>query len=209
MDHLLALRGYFVYAAIFGGLVMFCCRRSIRHDAIATSDYWTKAFRIIPFAEMFFAASHWDQRKMRAAATFWSVGFLCCIPFALEKLEKMERAGAVESGGANPLAGGGSAALDRMNSAAMKPIEFLQRKARLEKLNQLLIPWYEAMRMQRAALTGATPGTVEAFNTEAAAYKELLQFTVCETQAIAAWESTTGAEEAVNKDDLEEVLRGR
>ena len=178
MDHLLALRGYFVYAAVLGGVVMFCCRRSIRHDAVATSDYWTKAFRIIPFAEMFYAAGHWDRRKMRIAASSWAIGFLCCVPSALEKLEKMEREGAEESGGANPIAARGSAALARMDSAAMKSIDFLQRKARLEKLNQLLSPWYEAMRMQREALTGAPPGTVEAFNTEAAAYKELLQFTV-------------------------------
>jgi len=205
MDQILALRGYFVYAAVFGGLVMFCCRRSIRHDAIETSDYWTKAFRIIPFAEMFFAASHWDRRKMRAAATFWSIGFLCCIPFALEKLEKMEREGSQEGGGADPVAGRGSTALARMDPEGMKFMDFLQRKARLEKLNQLLVPWFEAMRMQRAALTGAAPETIEAFNTEAAAYKELLQFTASEAQAIAAWEATTGAEEAGDEDDAEEA----
>ena len=203
MIHLLALKAYFIYAAVAGGILMFCCRRRIRAEAIETSEYWTKAFRIIPFAEMFFAASHWGRPKMRLTAALWIFGFLCCLPFALDKLESLEREDALKSS-TEALPAGGPAALAKLERGALDSIAFSQRKTRFDKLNELLAPWYEEMNARRNALTGAPRETIEAFNVEAAAYTELRQFTNVEFQAIAAWESRVQAEQATAADEADE-----
>ena len=174
IHHLLAAKDCFGYLAVAGGILMFFSRRSIRSVATESSDYWIRAFRIIPFAEMFFAASHWERPNIKTSTAFWCAGFLCCIPFALVKLESYERKSTL------PQSDGEIPSAEQLGAVRGGNVDFTellragQRQERLDELNALLMGWYKQMSARRAALNGAATATVEAFNLEAAAYSELL-----------------------------------
>ncbi len=192
IHHLLALKGCFGYLALAGGIVMYFSRRNIQSVATKSSDYWMRAFRIIPCAEMFYAASHWERTNLRTPTAFWCAGFLCCIPFALVKLDQYEREARFEQ------SDGDAPSAEQLGVVAGKDLDFAevlracQRKERLDELNVLLTGWYREMSSRRATLTGAATAAVETFNVEAAAYAELLKLVKQERSELAVIQSRLG-----------------
>ncbi len=184
IERFLAWQGCFGYVAIGGGILMFFTRRSVKGEAVATNEFWRRAFRIIPFAEMFFAASHWSRGKMKIAAAVWGTGFLCCVPFSLMKLQSYEQKHALRQSGEGEKPAGLEAMLAAGDGG--EAIRLWQRETRLAALHSRLLGWFQAMSAHRAALAGAAPAEIVAFNAEAAAYAELIKLASDEDAGIAA-----------------------
>ena len=180
---------YFPYLAIAGAILIYLARRRIKPHETELSHYWFRAFRIVPFAEIFFAASHWEQPKMRSSVAVWIIGFSLCMPFAVEKLQSYERNRLLEKHRQRAAIEGDFSDSDTDTEKAMAELRLWQMESRLEALNRRMIDWYNVMNARRQAIASAPPAEIEAFNHEAAAYAELLAITKNEAAEIARMKS--------------------
>ena len=172
------------------GLVLFAIGRwIISSHARDISLWWCWSIRFVPLADIMFLARYWELGKTGALTSL--VGLALVLP-AVGKSVWDKKHPAVDPYAHlfSKLSGDQKNAMFQDLSIAHDSRVHLGEK-KIQRLNERMAPWYQAMQAKRAALKGEEE--VAAFNEEAAAYSALLAVAKEDAAALADLKTKTYA----------------
>jgi hypothetical protein len=159
--------------ACAGGVLMLLGRRLVIDDARSFSVGWAMAIRFLPLADIMYLARFWNSAKLGALMSI--AGMVLILPLGAKLLwdEEHPPSRAAKKGKPGLIDGDVKDAIFQdLRHEQERALAFKEQQ--LKGLNGRLGAWYGSMEARRSGLENATPGEVEAFNEEAAAYAALL-----------------------------------
>ena len=172
------------------GLVLFAIGRwIISAHARDISLWWCWSIRFVPLADIMFLARYWELGKTGALTSL--IGLALVLP-AVGKMAWDKKHPAVDPYAHlfSKLSGDQKNAMFQdLSIGHASRVHLAEQK--IQRLNDRMAPWYQAMQTKRAALKGDEE--IAAFNDEAAAYSTLLAVAKEEAAALADLKAKTYA----------------